>query len=127
MISKGRFILGMGTGYLKTVLRSASTRRAQRALRRALDVLPLHWAAVQLQGKHFNPATSSLGRRRAGFDRWIGALKITVAYDALRVNADDGPPEMATTTAPRTSRASTRSAPRSQARGDGRRPRSRRR
>lgn len=56
-MSHGRFILGIGTGYLKSEFRAAGADFDERnaLFDEALDVLPLHWSGepFSYQGRHF--------------------------------------------------------------------------
>ncbi len=58
MISGGRFILGVGTGYLKTEFFALGVDFDERnaLFDEALDVMPLHWSGEKFsyEGKHFS-------------------------------------------------------------------------
>lgn len=108
MISKGRFILGMGTGYLKTEFFALGVDFDERneLFDEALDVLPLHWSGERFsyEGKHFN-ARDIIARPSPGpgvIPIWIGGnAKISRRRAATRAQGwmpMSGPPEMATTT-----------------------------
>jgi probable F420-dependent oxidoreductase len=108
MISKGRFILGMGTGYLKTEFFALGVDFDERneLFDEALDVLPLHWSGEKFSyaGKHFN-ARDIVARpspKEGSIPIWIGGnAKITRRRVATRAQGwmpMSGPPEMATTT-----------------------------
>jgi probable F420-dependent oxidoreductase len=57
LLSGGRFVLGMGTGYLKAEFRALGVDFDERndLFDEALDVLPLHWSGepFSYQGRHF--------------------------------------------------------------------------
>ena len=108
MISNGRFILGVGTGYLKTEFFALGIDFDERndLLDEALEVLPLHWSGEKFsyQGKHFN-ARDVIARpspERGSIPIWIGGnAKISRRRVATRAQGwmpMIGPPEMATTT-----------------------------
>ena len=108
MISNGRFILGMGTGYLKGEFFALGVDFDERnaLFDEALDVMPLHWSGERFsyEGKHFN-ARDLIARPspKAGtIPIWIGGnAKITRRRVAARAQGwmpMSGPPEMATTT-----------------------------
>jgi probable F420-dependent oxidoreductase len=108
MISKGRFILGMGTGYLKTEFFALGVEFDERneLFDEALDVMPLHWSGepFSYQGKHFS-ARDIIARPsppQGSIPIWIGGnAKITRRRVATRAQGwmpMSGPPEMATTT-----------------------------
>ena len=109
LISKGRFILGVGTGYLKSEFFALGVDFDERneLFDEALDVLPLHWSGEKFsyQGKHFN-ARDVMARPapagRCAIPIWIGGnSRITrrrVATKAQGWMPMSGPPEMATTT-----------------------------
>lgn len=108
MISDGRFILGMGTGYLKGEFFALGVDFDERnaLFDEALDVMPLHWSGERFsyEGKHFN-ARDLIARPspKAGtIPIWIGGnAKITRRRVAARAQGwmpMSGPPEMATTT-----------------------------
>ncbi len=64
-LSKGRLILGVGTGYLKGEFRALGVDFDERnaLFDEALDVLPLHWSGepFSYQGRHFS-ARDNIGR-----------------------------------------------------------------
>jgi probable F420-dependent oxidoreductase len=107
LISKGRFILGVGTGYLKSEFFALGVDFDERnaLFDEALEVLPLHWSGERFSfdGKHFN-ARDLIARPspRQQIPIWIGGnAKITrrrVAAKAQGWMPMSGPPEMATTT-----------------------------
>jgi probable F420-dependent oxidoreductase len=107
LISKGRFILGVGTGYLKSEFFALGVDFDERnaLFDEALEVLPLHWSGERFSydGKHFN-ARDLIARPapRHAIPIWIGGnAKITrrrVATKAQGWMPMSGPPEMATTT-----------------------------
>ena len=85
MMSNGRFILGVGTGYLKSEFYALGVDFDERneLFDEALDVLPLHWTGepFSYEGKHFNAAASLAGPRprAAPIPIWIGGnAKITL-------------------------------------------------
>jgi probable F420-dependent oxidoreductase len=78
IVSDGRFILGLGTGYLKSEFRALGVDFDERnaLFDEALDVLPLHWSGdpFSYQGQHFE-ARESIARPvppRASIPIWIG-------------------------------------------------------
>jgi probable F420-dependent oxidoreductase len=77
-LSDGRFILGAGTGYLKSEYRAAGVDFEERnqLFDEALDVLPLHWSGnpYDYQGMHFScRGTIGLPRPiRQPIPIWIG-------------------------------------------------------
>jgi probable F420-dependent oxidoreductase len=78
MLSKGRLILGVGTGYLKSEFFALGVDFAERndLFDEALDVLPLHWKGepFSYQGRHFE-ARDVLARPRPvqnPIPIWIG-------------------------------------------------------
>jgi len=108
MISNGRFILGIGTGYLKTEFFALGVDFDERneLFDEALDVLPLHWSGERFSydGKHFS-ARDVVARpspKRGSIPIWIGGnAKITRRRVATRAQGwmpMSGPPEMASTT-----------------------------
>jgi probable F420-dependent oxidoreductase len=107
MISKGRMILGVGTGYLKGEFFALGVDFDERNVLfdEALDVLPLHWSGepFSYQGVHFN-ARDIIARPspKRQIPIWIGGnAKITRRRVATRAQGwmpMSGPPEMATTT-----------------------------
>lgn len=107
LISNGRFILGLGTGYLKTEFFALGVDFDERneLFDEALDVLPLHWSGEKFsyQGKHFS-GRDLIARPapRRPIPIWIGGnAKITRRRVAARAQGwmpMIGPPEMATTT-----------------------------
>src|SRR3954471_12011678 len=108
LISGGRFILGVGTGYLKTEFFALGVDFEERneLFDEALDVLPLHWSGepFSYQGKHFSARdiVSRPAPVRRSIPIWIGAnSKLTRRRVASRAQGwmpMSGPPEMATTT-----------------------------
>jgi len=107
LISNGRFILGVGTGYLKTEFFALGVDFDERneLFDEALDVLPLHWSGEKFsyEGKHFN-ARDIIARPspKRQIPIWIGGnARITRRRVATRAQGwmpMSGPPEMATTT-----------------------------
>ena len=107
-LSNGRFILGVGTGYLKGEFRALGIDFEQRneLFDEALDVLPLHWKgdSFSYEGKHFT-AREVIARPRPVQDPipiWIGGnSKLTLRRVAERAQGWMpllGPPDMAATT-----------------------------
>jgi probable F420-dependent oxidoreductase len=90
-LSNGRFILGVGTGYLKAEYFALGVDFEERneLFDEALDVMPLHWAgeAFDYEGKHFN-ARGTIGRPRPvqiPIPIWIGGnAKLTLRRVAER-------------------------------------------
>ncbi len=77
-LSNGRFVLGIGTGYLKGEFRALGVDFEERnaLFDEVLDALPLHWAGTpfNFQGRHFD-AREAIGRPRPIQDPipiWIG-------------------------------------------------------
>jgi probable F420-dependent oxidoreductase len=77
-LSNGRFVLGVGTGYLKGEFRALGVDFDERnhLFDEMLDVLPLHWSgeAFSYSGTHFD-ARDAIGRPRPVQDPipiWIG-------------------------------------------------------
>jgi probable F420-dependent oxidoreductase len=77
-VSNGRFVLGVGTGYLKSEFFALGVDFEERnaLFDEALDVLPLHWSGepFDYQGRHFN-ARDVIGRPRPvqqPIPIWIG-------------------------------------------------------
>ena len=107
LISNGRFVLGVGTGYLKTEFFALGVDFDERneLFDEALDVLPLHWSGEKFsyEGKHFN-ARDIIARPspKRQIPIWIGGnARITRRRVATRAQGwmpMSGPPEMATTT-----------------------------
>ena len=107
MISRGRMILGVGTGYLKGEFFALGVDFDERnaLFDEALDVLPLHWSGepFSYQGRHFN-ARDIIARPspRRQIPIWMGGnAKITRRRVATRAQGwmpMSGPAEMATTT-----------------------------
>jgi probable F420-dependent oxidoreductase len=108
LISGGRFVLGVGTGYLKTEFFALGVDFEERnaLFDEALDVLPLHWSGepFSYEGKHFS-ARDIIGRPapvNRSIPIWIGGnSKLTRRRVAARCQGwmpMSGPPEMATTT-----------------------------
>jgi probable F420-dependent oxidoreductase len=83
-LSDGRFILGVGTGYLKGEFRALGVNIEERnaLFDEALDVLPMHWSGepFSYKGRHFE-AVECIGRPRPvqqPIPIWIGGnAKIT--------------------------------------------------
>lgn len=107
-LSGGRFILGAGTGYLKTEFHALGVGFDDRneLFDEALDVLPLHWSGESFSyaGKHFN-ARDIVARPRPvqqPIPIWIGGnAKITLQRIATRAQGWmplTGTAEMAATT-----------------------------
>jgi probable F420-dependent oxidoreductase len=78
IVSGGRFILGLGTGYLKGEFRAIGVDFEERnaLFDEALDVLPMHWSGepFSYQGRHFE-ARDTVARPvppRASIPIWIG-------------------------------------------------------
>jgi probable F420-dependent oxidoreductase len=90
-LSNGRFILGVGTGYLKAEYFSLGVDFDERndLFDEALDVLPLHWSGepFDYEGKHFN-CRGIIGRPRPvqiPIPIWIGGnAKLTLRRVAER-------------------------------------------
>lgn len=107
MLSNGRFILGVGTGYLKGEFFALGMDFEQRnvVFDEALEVLPLHWSGERFsyEGTHFN-ARDIIARPspKRPIPIWIGGnAKITRRRVATRAQGwmpMSGPPEMASTT-----------------------------
>lgn len=107
LISNGRFVLGLGTGYLKGEFFALGVDFDERnaLFDEVLDVLPLHWSGEKFsyEGRHFN-ARDVVARPapRRQIPIWIGGnAKITRRRVATRAQGwmpMSGPPEMATTT-----------------------------
>lgn len=107
MISKGRMILGVGTGYLKGEFFALGVDFEERnaLFDEALDVLPLHWSGERFsyEGTHFN-ARDLIARPspKRQIPIWIGGnAKLTRRRVAARAQGwmpMSGPAEMATTT-----------------------------
>jgi probable F420-dependent oxidoreductase len=108
MISNGRFILGLGTGYLKTEFFALGVDFDERnaLFDEALEVMPLHWSGERFsyKGTHFD-ARDVIARpspKSGTIPIWIGGnAKITRRRVATRAQGwmpMSGPPEMATTT-----------------------------
>jgi probable F420-dependent oxidoreductase len=106
-LSNGRFILGVGTGYLKAEYFALGVDFDERndLFDEALDVLPLHWSGEPFDyaGKHFN-ARGIIGRPRPvqiPIPIWIGGnAKLTLRRVAERAQGWMpllGPPEMTST------------------------------
>jgi probable F420-dependent oxidoreductase len=107
-VSGGRFILGTGTGYLKSEFHALGVDFEERneLFDEALDVLPLHWSGkpFSYQGKHFN-ARDVIARPapvRQPIPIWIGGnAKITLQRVATKAQGWmplTGPASMANTT-----------------------------
>lgn len=108
MISNDRFILGLGTGYLKSEFFALGVDFNERneLFDEALEVMPLHWSGEKFsyEGKHFN-ARDIIARpspKSGTIPIWIGGnAKITrrrVAAKAQGWMPMSGPAEMASTT-----------------------------
>ena len=107
MISKGRMILGVGTGYLKGEFFALGVDFEERnaLFDEALDVLPLHWSGERFsyEGTHFN-ARDLIARPspKRQIPIWIGGnaklMRRRVAARAQGWMPMSGPAEMATTT-----------------------------
>ena len=107
MISSGRMILGVGTGYLKGEFFALGVDFDERnaLFDEALEVMPLHWSGERFsyEGRHFN-ARDIIARPspKRPIPIWIGGnSKLTrrrVAAKAQGWMPMSGPPEMATTT-----------------------------
>lgn len=107
LLSGGRFILGLGTGYLKSEFFALGVDFDERnaLFDEALDVLPLHWSGERFsyEGLHFS-ARDLIARPSPArpIPIWIGGnAKITRRRVATRAQGwmpMSGPPEMATTT-----------------------------
>jgi probable F420-dependent oxidoreductase len=107
MLSNGRFILGLGTGYLKGEFFALGVDFDERNVLfdEALDVMPLHWSGEKFsyEGTHFN-ARDLIARPspKRTIPIWIGGnSKLTRRRVASRAQGwmpMSGPPEMATTT-----------------------------
>ena len=108
LISNGRFILGVGTGYLKGEFFALGVDFDERneLFDEALEVMPLHWSGERFsyQGKHFN-ARDLVARpspRKGTIPIWIGGnAKITrrrVATKAQGWMPMTGPAELFSTT-----------------------------
>ena len=90
-LSNGRFILGVGTGYLKAEYFALGVDFDERnaLFDEALDVLPLHWSGepFDYQGTHFN-CRGTIGRPRPvqiPIPIWIGGnAKLTLRRVAER-------------------------------------------
>ncbi len=108
MLSKGRLVLGVGTGYLKSEFYALGVDFDERndLFDEALDVLPLHWKGepFSYQGRHFD-ARDIMARPRPVQDPipiWIGGNSRRtlerVAAKAQGWMPLVGPPQLATTT-----------------------------
>jgi probable F420-dependent oxidoreductase len=108
IVSGGRFILGLGTGYLKGEFRAIGVDFDERnaLFDEALDVLPLHWSGepFSYQGRHFQ-ARDTVARPvppRASIPIWIGGnSQLTRRRVAERANGwmpMTGPAELFRTT-----------------------------
>jgi len=106
-LSGGRFILGVGTGYLKSEFHALGVDFDERndLFDEALDVLPLHWKgeAFSFRGRHFD-ARDVIARPRPvqrPIPIWIGGnAKATLRRVAGRAQGWmplTGPPELSTT------------------------------
>ena len=110
-LSGGRFILGVGTGYLKGEFRALGVDIEERnaLFDEALDVLPMHWSGepFSYKGRHFE-AVECIGRPcpvQQPIPIWIGGnAKITRRRVAERAQGWMPllvPPEVAKTVVPR--------------------------
>jgi probable F420-dependent oxidoreductase len=108
IVSGGRFILGLGTGYLKGEFRAMGVDFDERnaLFDEALDVLPLHWSGepFSYQGRHFE-ARGTIARPappRGSIPIWIGGnSQLTRRRVAERANGwmpMTGPAELFRTT-----------------------------
>jgi len=106
-LSNGRFILGTGTGYLKSEFHALGVDFEERnaLFDEALEVLPLHWKGEPFSytGKHFQ-ARGVIARPRPVQDPipiWIGGnAKVTLRRVAERAQGWmplQGPPSLSTT------------------------------
>jgi probable F420-dependent oxidoreductase len=91
LMSKGRFILGMGTGYLKSEFFSLGVDFEERnaLFDEALDVLPLHWSGkpFSYSGRHFETrdAIALPAPVQQPIPIWIGGnAKLTIRRVAER-------------------------------------------
>ena len=107
-LSRGRFVLGVGTGYLKSEFFALGVDFDERnaLFDETLDVLPLHWSGERFsyRGRHFD-ARDVIGRPtpvNRTVPIWIGGnARVTrrrVAERAQGWMPMGGPPELATTT-----------------------------
>jgi probable F420-dependent oxidoreductase len=108
LISKGRFILGIGTGYLKSEFFALGVNFDERneLFDEALEVMPLHWSGERFsyEGKHFS-ARDVVARPapiRRPIPIWLGGnAKVTRRRVATRAQGwmpMSIPPSVATTT-----------------------------
>jgi probable F420-dependent oxidoreductase len=106
-LSGGRFVLGLGTGYLKSEFRALGVDFDERnaLFDEALDVLPLHWSGepFSYKGRHFE-IRDAIARPRPvqqPIPIWIGGnARITLRRVAERVQGWMplvGPPELSVT------------------------------
>ncbi len=105
-VSGGRFILGVGTGYLKPEYRALGVDFDERneLFDEALEVMPLHWSGepFDFEGKHFScrGAIGLPAPAQRPIPIWIGGnSKLTLRRIAQRANGWMvlvGPPAMAT-------------------------------
>ena len=106
-VSHGRFVLGVGTGYLKSEFFALGVDFDERnaLFDEALDVLPLHWSGepFSYKGLHFD-ARDIIGRptpTNRSIPIWIGGnsqlTRRRVAQRAQGWMPMSGPPELATT------------------------------
>jgi probable F420-dependent oxidoreductase len=108
LLSGGRFILGVGTGYLKGEFRALGVDFEERnaLFDEALEVLPLHWSGepFSYQGRHFQAREVIAHPRPANraIPIWIGGNSaLTRRRVAERANGwmpMTGPPELFATT-----------------------------
>jgi probable F420-dependent oxidoreductase len=107
LISNGRFILGMGTGYLKSEFFALGVQFDERneLLDEVLDVLPLHWSGERFsyEGKHFSAhdVVARPSPRSGTIPIWIGGNARVSRRRAARVQGwmpMIGPPTLASTT-----------------------------
>jgi probable F420-dependent oxidoreductase len=111
-LSGGRFVLGVGAGYLKAEFRSLGVDFDERnhLFDEALDVLPLHWSGepFSYQGRHFE-AREVMARPRPAQERipiWIGGNS-QLARQRVAERADGWMPLLA----PAAARSTVRSPP----------------
>ncbi len=108
LLSNGRFILGVGTGYLKGEFRALGVDFEQRnaLFDEALEVMPLHWSGEPFDYEGISFSAKGIQARpqptQARIPIWIGGnAKITrrrVAEKAQGWMPLPGPPEMSATT-----------------------------
>jgi probable F420-dependent oxidoreductase len=108
VLSGGRFVLGVGTGYLKGEFRAVGVDFDERnaLFDEALDVLPLHWSGepFSFRGRHFEARDVVARPRpvRGSIPIWIGGnsalSRRRVAERAAGWMPMTGPPELFATT-----------------------------